>query len=62
MGHVVAGLLNEPIGAELGISEQPTKAHVSATLAKLGVRNRTQASVLYRELAIEESERISLER
>lgn len=56
------GRLNKQIAAELGISEQTTKAHVSATLAKLGVRNRTQASVLYRELAIEESERISLER
>jgi DNA-binding NarL/FixJ family response regulator len=51
------GRLNKQIAAELGISEQTTKAHVSATLAKLGVRNRTQATLLYRELEIEDPDR-----
>jgi DNA-binding NarL/FixJ family response regulator len=52
------GRLNKQIAAELGISEQTTKAHVSATLAKLGVRNRTQASLLYAELEIDASDQI----
>jgi DNA-binding NarL/FixJ family response regulator len=52
------GRLNKQIAAELGISEQTTKAHVSATLAKLGVRNRTQASLLYGELEIDSSDQI----
>lgn len=52
------GRLNKQIAAELGISEQTTKAHVSATLAKLGVRNRTQASLLYGELEIDASDQI----
>lgn len=52
------GRLNKQIAAELGISEQTTKAHVSATMAKLGVRNRTQASLLYRELEIEASDQM----
>jgi DNA-binding NarL/FixJ family response regulator len=50
------GRLNKQIAADLGISEQTTKAHVSATLAKLGVRNRTQATLLYRELEIDASD------
>jgi DNA-binding NarL/FixJ family response regulator len=52
------GRLNKQIAAELGISEQTTKAHVSATLAKLGVRNRTQATLLFRELDIAASDQI----
>lgn len=56
------GKLNKQIAGELGISEQTTKAHVSATLAKLGVRNRTQASLLYRELAIDDTDQLALER
>jgi DNA-binding NarL/FixJ family response regulator len=52
------GRLNKQIAAELGISEQTTKAHVSATLAKLGARNRTQATLLYRELEIDASDQI----
>jgi DNA-binding NarL/FixJ family response regulator len=55
------GRLNKQIAAELGISEQTTKAHVSATLAKLGARNRTQATLLYRELEIDASDQIRAE-
>ncbi|HEX9707896.1 MAG TPA: response regulator transcription factor [Steroidobacteraceae bacterium] len=49
------GRLNKQIAAELSIEETTVKAHVSAALAKLGVRNRTQASVLFRELEISET-------
>lgn len=44
------GKLNKQIAAELGITEQTTKAHVSAALAKLGARNRTQATLVFRSL------------
>jgi DNA-binding NarL/FixJ family response regulator len=49
---VARGRLNKQIAAELSIEETTVKAHVSAALAKLGVRNRTQASFLFRELEI----------
>lgn len=49
---VARGRLNKQIAAELAIEETTVKAHVSAALAKLGVRNRTQASLLFRELEI----------
>jgi len=52
---VARGRLNKQIAAELSIEETTVKAHVSAALAKLGVRNRTQASVLFRELEIQRS-------
>ncbi len=51
---VALGQLNKQIAAELAIEETTVKAHVSAALAKLGVRNRTQASVVFRELDIAE--------
>lgn len=49
---VARGRLNKQIAAELAIEESTVKAHVSAALAKLGVRNRTQASLAFRELEI----------
>lgn len=42
------GKLNKQIAAELGITEQTIKAHVSAALAKLGARNRTQATLAFK--------------
>lgn len=56
------GKLNKQIAAELGITEQTTKAHVSAALAKLGARNRTQATLLFRSLEIQDAAPLSLER
>jgi DNA-binding NarL/FixJ family response regulator len=50
---VAQGRLNKQIAAELAIEETTVKAHVSAALAKLGVRNRTQASLALRELEIQ---------
>lgn len=49
---VAVGRLNRQIAAKLSIEETTVKAHVSAALAKLGVRNRTQASLVFRELEI----------
>ncbi|MEZ5531379.1 MAG: response regulator transcription factor [Steroidobacteraceae bacterium] len=56
------GKLNKQIAAALGITEQTTKAHVSAALAKLGARNRTQATLLFRSLEIQDADSLSLER
>lgn len=48
------GLLNKQIADRLAIQERTVKAHVTAIFEKLGVRNRTQASVLLRSLALSE--------
>ena len=48
------GLLNKQIADRLDVQERTVKAHVTALFEKLGVRNRTQASLLLRELAIAE--------
>ncbi|MDI3263046.1 response regulator transcription factor [Aerosticca soli] len=49
------GLLNKQIADRLGIQERTVKAHVTAIFEKLGVRNRTQAGVLLKSLALESS-------
>lgn len=49
---IAEGLLNKQIADRLDVQERTVKAHVSAIFEKLGVRNRTQASVLLRELAL----------
>ena len=49
---VAQGLLNKQIGAQLQIQERTVKAHLSVIFEKLGARNRTQASVILRELEI----------
>jgi DNA-binding NarL/FixJ family response regulator len=56
------GKLNKQIAADLGITEQTAKVHVSAALAKLGARNRTQAVVLFKELEIQEADPLSFDR
>lgn len=55
------GKLNKQIAAELGITEQTIKAHVSAALAKLGARNRTQATLAFKSLEIQDTDALSLE-
>ena len=43
------GMLNKQIAYELSISESTVKQHASAVLRKLGVINRTQAGVLFKQ-------------
>lgn len=58
---VALGRLNKQIAADLGIEETTVKAHVSAALAKLGARNRTQASMVFRQLEISDSDQLTLD-
>lgn len=41
------GLPNEAIGRQLGISTNTTRHYCCVIYSKLGVRNRTQASLVY---------------
>lgn len=50
LGHLGEGLPNKAIARDLGVSESAMKATVKSILKKLGVRNRTQAAVMAREL------------
>ncbi len=44
--HIVAGLSNKEIAPALHMSEATVKLHISNTLAKLGVADRTQAAIV----------------
>lgn len=53
---VHSGLLNKQIAYDLGIAEATVKAHMTALMRKLNVRNRTQVAIAaqsmgYRRLA-----------
>lgn len=48
-----AGLLNKQIAQDLGVSEATIKAHMTAIMHKLGVRNRMQAMLVAQQLSIE---------
>ncbi len=54
---VAEGLLNKQIADRLDVQERTIKAHLSAIFEKLGARNRTQASVILRELEITDPSR-----
>nr|WP_135503036.1 response regulator transcription factor [Roseovarius aestuariivivens] len=46
MRLICAGKANKQIAYELSLAEATVKAHITALLRRLGVRNRTQAAVL----------------
>ncbi len=50
--QVAEGRLNKQIADALGIQERTVKAHLTAIFERLGVRNRTQAGVALRSLAL----------
>ncbi|HBK55741.1 MAG TPA: DNA-binding response regulator [Xanthomonadales bacterium] len=54
---VAEGLLNKQIADRLGIQERTVKAHLTAIFERLGVRNRTQAGVILRDLEINDPSR-----
>ena len=54
---VAQGLLNKQIADRLDVQERTVKAHLSAIFERLGVRNRTQAGVVLRELELADPSR-----
>ncbi|MFC4699732.1 response regulator [Glaciecola siphonariae] len=50
LNMIAKGLLNKQIAYELDISESTVKQHASAVLRKLGVNNRTQAGIMFKQL------------
>lgn len=50
---VLDGQLNKQIAHSLGISEATVKAHMTAIMRKLDVRNRTQAALVARSLGLD---------
>ena len=54
---VAQGLLNKQIADRLEVQERTVKAHLSAIFERLGVRNRTQAGVVLRELELSDPSR-----
>ena len=55
---VAQGLLNKQIADRLDVQERTVKAHLTAIFERLGVRNRTQASVVLRELELSDPARL----
>jgi DNA-binding NarL/FixJ family response regulator len=45
------GLANKQIAFDLGIAEATVKAHMTALMRKLNVRNRTQVAILAEKIA-----------
>ena len=50
---VQSGLLNKQIAFDLGIAEATVKAHMTALMRKLNVRNRTQVALLAQGLTMQ---------
>lgn len=49
---VCSGLLNKQIAFDLGITEATVKAHMTALMRKLKVRNRTQVALAAQNLPL----------
>lgn len=56
LDHVAAGLSNKRIALALRLQEKTVKHHMTRILAKLGVRNRTEAAMLLRDAKDRRSE------
>ena len=54
---VAEGLLNKQIADRLDVQERTVKAHLTAIFERMGVRNRTQAGVVLRELELSDPAR-----
>ena len=55
MRGVRSGQLNKQIAYELGIAEATVKAHMTALMRKLNVRNRTQVAIAAQQLTLHAS-------
>lgn len=55
MRGVHSGQLNKQIAFELGIAEATVKAHMTALMRKLNVRNRTQVAIAAQHLTLHAS-------
>lgn len=55
MKLICVGKTNKQIANELSLAEPTVKAHITALLRRLGVRNRTQAAVMMRSTNLEDS-------
>jgi DNA-binding NarL/FixJ family response regulator len=53
LAQIGEGRLNKQIADSLGVQERTIKAHVSVIFEKLGVRNRTQASIVLQRLRLQ---------
>lgn len=51
LAGVHSGLLNKQIAYDLGIAEATVKAHMTALMRKLNVRNRTQVAIAAQQIA-----------
>lgn len=55
LNGVHAGLLNKQIAFNLGIAEATVKAHMTALMRKLNVRNRTQMALAAQAMKLKAS-------
>jgi len=54
LNGVRSGLLNKQIAFDLGIAEATVKAHMTALMRKLNVRNRTQVALAAQAMTYKE--------
>ena len=59
MSLICAGKPNKQIAYELSLAEATVKAHITALLRRLGVRNRTQAAILVNSVGLDRGDPLS---